>query len=151
MREPAMTDGLFRMLRFLQHHLQRSLEHATLRLEGVDEAEGEDRDVQLEVGHALVEGLEFAHGWLLDPFSALGRWEPELAHVPAPGGSRTVAALGFSPAPGMARPLGLPPRERLIFDGVNAYLVRGDRARLWLEVGPDGPRAVSSGKLPIVG
>ncbi|MHB8420520.1 MAG: hypothetical protein ACYDCL_20800 [Myxococcales bacterium] len=148
---PEMNDGLFRMLRFLQHHFQRALEHADIRLEGTDELEGDARDLALEVAHALCEGLEYTHGWLLEPFGALGRWRLAVRPLPTPGGLRTVAALVFEAAAGMARPLGLPARSQLCFDGAYAYLVRGERPELWVEVTAEGPQPLSRARLPIVG
>ncbi len=146
-----MNDSLFRLLRFLQHHFQRGLEHATLRLEGVEELADEEREVTLEVAHALCEALEYSHGWLLEAFTALGHFALELRELPAPGGARTVAALAFEPAPGMARPLGLPARSTLLFDGIHAYLVRAGRAELWAEIAAEGPRPPARARLPIVG
>ncbi|MHB1846080.1 MAG: hypothetical protein ACYCWW_14740 [Deltaproteobacteria bacterium] len=145
-----MSDGLYRVLRFLGHELGRGLEHVDLRLEGVDELEGEERELALEVGLALLEGLEYGRGYLLEPFAVLGRFELELAQLPTPAGRRTVAALSFVPAPGMARPLGLPPRARLYFDGAYGYLVERGAARLWAEVSAEGPRDPSRPRLPIV-
>ncbi len=145
-----MTDGLFQMLRFLQHHFQRPLEHLDLRLEGVDELRGEERELALEVGHALAEGIEFTHGYVLAPFTALGHWKLELVPLPTPAGERTVAALAFEPAPGMAKPLGLPARDRLLFDGAFAYLAKGGKARLWLEVAAEGAVPLDRPRLPII-
>jgi len=148
---PLPNDGLFRMLRFLQHHFQRGLEHADFRLDGADELDGDVREVALEVAHALCEALEYTHGWLLEAFTALGRWTLELRELPTPGGTRTVAALVFEPAAGMARPLGLPARSLLVFDGAYAYLIRGERPELWVEVTAEGPRPPAKARLPIVG
>jgi hypothetical protein len=147
---PEIPDGLFEMLHFLQHHFQRPLEHIDMRLEGVDELPEEERELALEVAYALVEGVEFTHGYLLAPFTALGHWALELAQLPTPAGRRTVAALAFEPAPGMAKPLGLPAKERLIFDGAFVYLAKGGPPRLWLELTADGALPVSRPKLPIV-
>lgn len=140
------------MLRFLQHHFQRPLEHIDLRLEGLDtgDLDAEDRDLALEIAHALVEGVEFTHGYLLTPFTALGGWKLDLAVLPTPAGRRTVAALSFEPAPGMAKPLGLPARERLLFDGAFVYLAKGPTVRLWLELTADGARPATQPKLPII-
>jgi hypothetical protein len=146
-----MNDGLYRMLRFLQHHFQRGLEHASFRLDGIDELDEDAREVALEVAHSLCEGLEYTHGWLLTAFTALGRWSVEVRSLPAPGGRRTLAALAFEPAPGMAKPLGLPARTAVAFDGIYAYLVTGKTAQLWAEVTAEGPREPSRGRLPVVG
>ena len=150
MAMPELQDGLFRMLRFLQHELQRSLEHVDLRLEGVDDLEDEDRELTLETCHALLEGIEYSRGYLLEPFAALGTWSLEIASLPAPGGSRSLAALAFRPAKGMARPLGLPARATVLFDGVFAYLVQGDGAALWAEVTGEGTQPASRPRLPVV-
>ena len=150
MLEPPLSDALFRLLRFLGHELARPLEHVDLRLEGFDELQGDEREVAAEVALALLEGIEFDRGYLFDPLSVLGAFEIDLVRLPTPAGDRTVAAVSFSPASGMSRPLGLPPRARLLFDGVHAYLEIGGRARLWAEVTAEGPRAPAGSRLPIV-
>jgi hypothetical protein len=143
-----MTDGLFQMLRFLQHHFQRPLEHIDMRLEGVDELPAEDRELALEIAHALIEGVEFIHGYLMTPFTALGHWQLEVARLPTPAGMRTVAALAFEPAAGMARPLGLPAKERLVFDGAFVYMAKGQVAKLWVELTAEGALLPTKPKLP---
>jgi hypothetical protein len=145
-----ITDGLFQMLRFLQHHFQRPLEHIDMRLENIDELSEDERELALETAHALVEGVEFTHGYLLLPFAALGHWKLELASLPTPAGPKTVAALAFEAAAGMARALGLPARQRLLFDGAFLYLASGSKISLWLELTAEGAVPLQQPKLPIV-
>ena len=94
---PEMSEGLFSLLRFLRHELERSLEHADLHLEGIDELDAEGRERAMEVGHAMVEGIEFTRGYILDAFSALGEIRAEVVELPTPGGERTVAVLRLAP------------------------------------------------------
>ncbi len=149
-----MSPGLFAMLRFLRHEFERELEHADLRLEGVDELDLEGRELALEVGHALLEGLEFNRGYILEAFAALGELRAECKRLPTPGGERTVAVLTLLPAE-VARPaLGLADGEKVIFDGVFAYLEDAhDDCRLWAEIGDQAVLVdgfSTRGKLPLV-
>ena len=121
-----------------------------MRLEGVDALREDDRELALEIAHALVEGVEFTHGYLLTPFTALGHWKLDVLPLPTPAGRRTVAALAFAPAPGMAKPLGLLAKDRLLFDGAFVYLSKGSHAKLWLELTAEGALPLDRPKLPIV-
>jgi hypothetical protein len=145
-----MSDGLFALLRFLRHELERSLEHADLHLEGIDELDAEGRDRAAEVGTALLEGIEFTRGYVLDAFAALGEIKPEYAEMPTPGGQRTVAVLRLAPREAARACLGLRAGEEVLFDGVFAYLqdARGTR-KAWAEIA-DHPVPIVAGKLPIV-
>jgi len=150
-----MSPGLFALLRFLRHEFERELEHVDLRLEGVDELDLEGRELALEVGNALLEGLEFNRGYILEAFAALGDLRPAHRQLPTPGGQRTVAVLTLSPAALAREALGLAEGEKVVFDGVFAYRedTHGD-CRLWAEIG-DQPIMNSetpdrAGKLPLL-
>jgi hypothetical protein len=149
-----MSSGLFALLRFLRHEFERELEHADLRLEGVDELDLEGRELALEIGHALLEGLEFNRGYILEAFAALGELRPECRRLPTPGGERTVAVLTLSPAEHARQALGLTNGEKVVFDGVFAYLEDAHAdCRLWAEIGDQAILADESaarGKLPLV-
>ena len=149
-----MSPGLFAMLRFLRHEFERELEFVDVQLEGVDELDLEGRELALEVGHALLEGLEFNRGYVLEAFAALGELRAEHRLLPTPGGQRTIAVLTLVPAHDALETLGLGAGEKVVFDGVFAYLqdTHGD-CRLWAEIG-DQPLPAdgtgSPGKLPLV-
>jgi hypothetical protein len=152
---PEMNAGLFALLRFLRHELERSLEHADLHLEGLDELDVEGKERAGEVGDALLEGIEFTQGYLLDAFAALGDLRPERAEMPTPGGQRTVAVIRLRPHENARDCLGLGAGEEVLFDGIFAYLqdARGG-CRAWMEIG-DQPLPVATGgpgpgKLPVV-
>lgn len=146
-----MSAGLFAMLRFLRHEFERELEHADLQLEGVDELDLEGRELALEVGHALLEGLEFNRGYILEAFAALGELSTACRLLPTPGGERTVAALTLVPAPAALPTLGLHPGEAVVFDGIFAYLQddHGD-CRVWAEIGERPETPPARGKLPLL-
>jgi len=145
-----MSPGLFAMLRFLRHEFERELEYADIRLEGVDELDLEGRELALETGTALLEGLEFSRGYILEAFAALGVIRAEHKLLPTPGGVRTVAALTLVPAADALRALGLSDAEKVIFDGVFAYLedAHGD-CRLWAEIGDQPIPPEPPAKLPL--
>jgi hypothetical protein len=149
-----MSPGLFALLRFLRHEFERELEHVDLRLEGIDELDLEGRELALEVGHALLEALEFNRGYILEAFAALGELRPECKRLPTPGGERTVAVLTLSPSAHACQALGLTSGQRVGFDGVFAYLLDPhDNFRLWAEIGDQPILADGSaarGKLPLV-
>ena len=146
-----MSEGLFALMRFLRHEFERALEHADMHLEGADELDLEGSNLALEVGQALLEGLEFTRGYLLDAFAALGVLRAECTRLPTPGGERTVAALALTPRPLALAALGLRTGEEVLFDGVFAYLqdARGQRM-LWAEIGDQPAPVAPPGKLPVL-
>ncbi len=148
---PPMNDGLFALLRFLRHEFERALEHADLHIEGIDELDAEGREIATEVSEALLEGIEFNQGYILDAFAALGALKAETCVLPTPGGERTVAVLHLSPHESALACLGLKAGEQVLFDGVFAYL-RDHRGthRLWMEIADEPIPVAQAGKLPIV-
>jgi len=146
-----MSPGLFALLRFLRHEFERELEYVDVQLEGVDELDLEGRELALEVGHALLEGLEFNRGYILEAFTALGELRCECRLLPTPGGERTVAALTLAPAAVALPALGLIAGEAVAFDGVFAYHQDSHgNHRLWAEIGEQPQAPPSPGKLPLV-